>query len=527
MELDVTSRRFSRLWIAATAIFAGLPLAWADPGPRCTLTTPTATAQCETITMVIGARTANLDPVSGGPSTDYQPMYVQAGLLYRYDQNLVPRMDLVESEAISTDGRTITHKLKTGAKYSDGSPVVAEDVVFAHERWKTSGMSSSYIAPITAVKAEGDNTIVWFLSSPYPDFKHAIASHFLGIHPKKQIVEKTPAEYFKKPVSAGPLMLVEWTPGTDLMVLKPNPSYWGKPHIQELRIVVIPDATSRLLALKQGAVDYVYTLPLNAASQVDKSKITVFNHAEPGTFMLAVNHFEGQPNAILRDKTVRQAMSLVIDRKKVAEIGFFGIPEPACAFAFKPGNPYFQCSLPNGGRPDVAAAKARLAQTKWPNGFAFEMIVPSRPQWAEAAQVVAADLAKIGITANVRPLPDADVVSRIRAKNYELVFFRNAVQTPILQLRNWFYPGGAWVGNTGFNEPMVADLLTEAGSSSDPAKIKELLRKVELFGVEDSTYIPLTSQFSLSGIRHARGVLEAVNPGEYLFVKTTPALPVR
>ena len=196
MELDVTSRRFSRLWIAATAIFAGLPLAWADPGPRCTLTTPTATAQCETITMVIGARTANLDPVSGGPSTDYQPMYVQAGLLYRYDQNLVPRMDLVESEAISTDGRTITHKLKTGAKYSDGSPVVAEDVVFAHERWKTSGMSSSYIAPITAVKAEGDNTIVWSLSSPYPDFKHAIASHFLGIHPKKQIVEKTPAEYF-------------------------------------------------------------------------------------------------------------------------------------------------------------------------------------------------------------------------------------------------------------------------------------------------------------------------------------------
>ena len=127
----------------------------------------------------------------------------------------------------------------------------------------------------------------------------------------------------------------------------------------------------------------------------------------------------------------------------------------------------------------------------------------------------------------LRPLPDADVVSRIRAKNYELVFFRNAVQTPILQLRNWFYPGGAWVGNTGFNEPMVADLLTEAGSSSDPAKIKELLRKVELFGVEDSTYIPLTSQFSLSGIRHARGVLEAVNPGEYLFVKTTPALPVR
>ena len=241
--------------------------------------------------------------------------------------------------------------------------------------------------------------------------------------------------------------------------------------------------------------------------------------------MLAVNNYDGQPNEALKDKKVRQAMSLVIDRKKVADIGFFGIPQPACAYAFRPGNPYFQCSLPNDGRPDAVAAKARLAQTKWANGFSFEMIVPARPQWAEAAQVVAAELAKIGITANVRPLPDADITTRIRAKNFELVFFRNAVQTPILQLRNWFFPGGAWVVNSGFSDPVATGLLTEAGSSTDTAKIKDLLRKLELLAVEDSSYIPLTSQFSLSGIRHARGVLEAVTPGEYLFVKTTPSLP--
>ncbi len=512
----------SGLYIGSMAV---APPAAADPGPNCTLTTPADKAECGVITMVIGARTASLDPVSGGPSTDYQPMYVQEGLLYRYDENLVPRKDLVESETVSPDGLTITQKIRKGAKYSDGSPVLAEDAIFALERWRTSGMSSSFIAPVKAATAEGDDTIVWTLNSPYPDFKHAIASHFLGLHPKKQIVEKTPAEYFKKPVSAGPLMVTEWTPGTDLMVMKVNPNYWAKPHVRELRIVVIPDVTSRLLALQQGSVDYVYTLPLNAASQVDPSKVTVFNHAEPGTFMLAVNNFEGQPNAALKDKKARQAMSLVIDRKKVAEIGFFGIPEPACAYAFKPGNPYFQCSLPNDGRPDLAAAKAMLAQSGRPNGFTFEMIVPARPQWAEAAQVVAADLAKIGITAIVKPLPDADITPRIRAKNYELVFFRNAVQTPILQLRNWFFPGGAWVGNTGFNDPAMAALLAEAGSSSDDGKIKDLLRKLELLAVEDSTYIPLTSQFSLSGIRHARGVLEAVNPGEYLFVKTTPPLP--
>jgi peptide/nickel transport system substrate-binding protein len=504
----------------------GATWTWADPGPNCTLTTPTEKAECGTITMVIGARTTSVDPTAGGPSTDYQPMYAQQGLLYRYDANLVPRMDLIEGETIAPNGLTITQKLRRGAKYSDGSAVVADDAVFAYERWKAAGHSAAFIAPITGVRAVGSDTIVWTLSAPYPDFKHAIASHFLGIHPKKQVTEKTPAEYFKKPVSAGPLMLAEWTPGTDLMVLKANPHYWAKPHVQELRIVVIPDPTSRLLALQQGSVDYVYTLPLNAASRVDSSKVTIFNHPEPGTFMLAVNQYAGQPNEALKDKKVRQAMSLVIDRKKLAEVGFFGIPEPACAYAFKPGNPYHQCSLPNDGRPDVNAAKARLAETKWANGFSYEMIVPARPQWAEAAQVVAADLAKIGITAAVKPLPDADITTRIRARNYELVFFRNAVQTPILQLRNWFFPGGAWVINSGFNDPAAAALLAEAGSSSDPAKIKDLLRRLELLAVEDSTYIPLTSQFSLSGIRHARGVVEAVTPGEYLFIKTTPALPV-
>ena len=89
-------------------------------------------------------------------------------------------------------------------------------------------------------------------------------------------------------------------------------------------------------------------------------------------------------------------MSLVIDRKKLAEVGFFGIRSRPARTRSSPGIPT-SSALPNDGRPDVNAAKARLAETRWPNGFAFEMIVPARPQWAD--QVVAADLAKIGVTA--------------------------------------------------------------------------------------------------------------------------------
>lgn len=514
-----------RLGLLAAATLAGFSLASADPGPKCTLATPAAEAECGTITMAISARTNSLDPANGGPNTDYQPAYPQQGLLYRQDLNLMPRMDLIEAETVSEDGLTITQTLKPGVKYSDGSPVVAADAVLAYQRWKESGISSAYVSKITNAEAVGDNQIVWTLSAPYPYFKYALASQFMGIHPKAQIDTKGAEEYFKMPVSAGPLMLSEWTPGTDLMVLKANPHYWGKPAIEELRIMVVPDGTSRLLALQQGAIDYVYTLPLNSQGQVDSAVINISSHFEPGTFMMAVNNYDGQPNAALKNNIVRQAMSLVVDRQKMADIAFFGIATPACAFAFKPGNPYFQCSLPNDGVADLEGAKALMATTEWPNGFEFEMIVPARPQWAEAAQVLAADLAKIGITANVKPLPDADITTRIKAKDYELVFFRNAAATPILQLQNWFAPGGAWSVNSGFEDEAAAALLNEAGSSTDPAVIKDLLHKVELMGVEDASYMPLTSQFSLSGMRYPSGILEAVTPGEWLFVKTTPGLP--
>ena len=153
MQTDGAFSILPRLGIAACILFPGMPPALADPGPRCTLATPTASAQCGTITMAIGARTTSLDPTFGGPSTDYQPMYPQQGLLYRYDQNLVPRMDLIESEAVSTDGLTITQKVRKDAKYSDGTPVLAEDAVFAFERWKTAGLSSAFIAPVTAARS--------------------------------------------------------------------------------------------------------------------------------------------------------------------------------------------------------------------------------------------------------------------------------------------------------------------------------------------------------------------------------------
>ena len=158
MRITLVARAAFQVAVLICSPLAALSTAEADPGPNCALSTPTEKADCGTITMVIGARTTSLDPVFGGPSTDYQPMYVQHGLLYRYDENLEPRRDLVDGETISADGLTITHKLRQGAKYSDGSSVLAEDVVFAYERWKAAGHSSAFIAPRSLISSASESS---------------------------------------------------------------------------------------------------------------------------------------------------------------------------------------------------------------------------------------------------------------------------------------------------------------------------------------------------------------------------------
>ena len=257
------------------ATLGGVSGATADPGPKCTLKTPAARGRVRNDQD--GDRGADHQPRPDVRRPEHRlPADVSAGRLA-----LPLRSEPGPAHGPDRGGDGLAGRAHHHAEAQEGRQVFGRHAgpgrgrrVMPSSDGRAAGLSSAFIAPITGAKAAGDDTIVWTLSSPYPDFKHAIASHFLGIHPKKQIVEKTPAEYFKKPVSAGPLMLAEWTPGTDLMVLKANPNYWAKPHVQELRIMVIPDATSRLLALQQGSVDYVYTLPLNAASQVDASKVT-------------------------------------------------------------------------------------------------------------------------------------------------------------------------------------------------------------------------------------------------------------
>lgn len=503
---------------------------------RCNLNTKVPQAACDEIVYGAVARVSGLDrkTPSGGGYVDSQMAYITQGQLFRFDENLVPRRDLVTKKVTSKDKLTITLTLRN-ARYSDGTPVRAQDAVVSYQRWVASAQSPAYIQKVASIREVNLRTLEIKLKSTYPDIDFALASEFFGLHPYAQI--NTPAKaaaYFRNPASAGPMKVKTYTPGSETFVAEANPAYWAKPVVKELKVVHIPDATSRQLALQQGTVDYVFELPLTAQSQAASSTVKIFPHFDPGSFKLSINmRNDLQPNKALLDSRVRRAISLAVDRNQIMRVAFANLAKPQCGYQFNVNNPLYVCSLPKDGARDLAAARQLMQQAGYANGFKTTMIYPNRVLWPEANAIIKSNLAEIGIDVTLRPEPDANMGAILNTqKNWELMWFGNNAATPILQLSNWFAIGGLWAGFVGKGvatnpeDVELNRLLDQAGSETNSKKRKAILLDLEKKAYESSHFIPIGTRYRLSGTKIAPGIAQPQIPGDLWFhIGTNPPLP--
>lgn len=513
---------------------ATLQTANAATSAKCNLNTKVANAACDEVIYGAVARVGSLDKkVPTGGYVEGQMAYITQGQLYRFDENLVPRRDLVTKKVVSKDKLTVTLTLRN-ARYSDGTPVRAQDAVVSYQRWVASNQSPAYIAKVASIREVNLRTIEIKLKSKYPDLDFALASEFFGLHPFSRV--NTPAkaaEYFKNPVSAGPMKVKTFVPGAETFVAEANPRYWAKPVVKELKVVHIPDATSRQLALQQGTVDYVFELPLTARDQTASSTVKVFPHFDPGTFMLAINMGAKQPNAALKDSRVRRAISLAVDRAQIMRVAFANLSKPNCGMQFNVNNPLYVCSLPKDGARDLAAARQLMSQAGYASGFKMTMIYPNRVLWPEANAIVKANLADIGIDVTLRPEPDSNMGGILNTqRDWEIMWFGNNAATPILQLSNWFAIGGLWAGFVGKGvatdptDVALSKYLDDAGSITSLKKRRATLLELETKAFESSHFIPIGTRYRLSGTRIGAGIAQPMIPGDLWFhIGINPPLP--
>lgn len=306
------------------------------------------------------------------------------------------------------DPRTYVFTMREGVKFSDGTPVTAEDAAFSlsrHTDPKVASQAASYVTTVKKVEATGPRTVTVTLSRPNQAFLPTAALAW-QIVPKK-LAEAHPQDLGSPEVGtlgSGPFKVTKYSL-TQGVTLERNPLYWGpKPALRRIEIKTISDPETLRLAVSSGEVDGTADVRTSEARKWTSlpAVTTSFVPADNIAFLsLAVQ-------GPLKDVHVRRAIAHTVDRAALAQLMTGGhggqadllLPKPQLTAIYGTDWP----AVPTYAL-DLEAAKAELAKSAYPHGFTLAAPYDSGGPHAKAMQAVAADLAKIGITLDLKPLP--------------------------------------------------------------------------------------------------------------------------
>lgn len=273
--------------------------------------------------------------IGGEPEGGYDPLLgwgryghplFQSTLLSR-DAALATQPDLATAWTLSDDRLTWTITLRSDARFSDGTPVTAEDVAFTFTEGAKAGGALD-LTVLDSATAIDDATVSIRLKQPWITFTENF--YALGIVPAARYGEG----YARDPIGSGPYRLVSWTEGEQLIV-EANPNYYGPAPLFSRLTFLFTDEDTSLAAAQAGQVDMV-AVPAALADMapsgfrqvvvdsVDNRGIT-FPIASPGTNAQG----EAIGNAVTSDLAIRQAINLGVDRAALVDVALLGHGTPA------------------------------------------------------------------------------------------------------------------------------------------------------------------------------------------------------
>jgi len=326
------------------------------------------------------------------------------------DQNLYSRLlqpnatgtallpDLATSWDISANGLSYTFHLRPDAKFSNGSPVTAADVVYSIERSrKFSGGWGFLLTAVKTITAPDTHTVVVTLSQPHAPLLADLAMYAYSVVPEN-LVKSQGTAFFQHPVGSGPFMVSSYSPDSEVDLAR-NPYFYGtKPKISKVRMLIVPDDNSRVLMLESKKADVIENPPGNLVSQINKTpglSVQLF----PSTrvdFIQLDQHFKP-----FKSQLVREALNYAIDRNAIVKLAYQGHATPGSSFM--PYKMEFWNSSLEPYPYDPAKAKQLLAQAGYPHGFNTFLITVSGDVAGQAeAVVVKSELAAVGINVSIQ-----------------------------------------------------------------------------------------------------------------------------
>ena len=463
--------------------------------------------------------------------------------LWRIDGkgNFVPNLALTiptqSNGGISRDGTLFTVKLRPGVTWHDGRPFTARDVMFT---WKTimnpavTAFSTVGFDQIADMWAADDTTLKWKMKQPYAPIADILADMFVvPEHVLGRSADINKDEFnTRRPIGTGPFKFVSRAAGDHIM-LEANGAYHGPgPYIDRLIFKYVPDLTVLFTQLKTGEIDVTGLQGIPVDLYPEAKTLTSINlYVDPSTSYetIAPNHLL----PMFKDKRMRQALYLAMDKKPIVEKIWLGLAPEAESYV-PPQSWAYNPKIKGRHTYDPERAKTLLDEIGWKVGadgirvkggtrLSFEnACTAGNKQREQIQQLLQQQWRQVGVEMKINNKPAAVLFGDFyRMSKFETIVIGMAMGSDpehSFRLHSKYIPAKGGMGrNSVASESPEIDRLLEAGVRDiDREKRKKAYFRLQEVYADELPYLPIFHYVNIRGTRKGvQGFAPNSNMQEY------------
>lgn len=393
-------------------VAVGLSIAGCAPGAP-NSSSNGAASDAASLTVDLDAYPATLDPglqYDTDSYTVYRNIFDQ---LVRRDPSNNQIVPWLATKWTRTDDTTWQFTLRDDVKFSDGSPLTAEDAAFSIGRILDPATRSAQVANFAAIASATASGSTLTIKTKFPSPTLLTYLTTLSVVPQAYVKKVGDAAFNAKPIGSGAYKFVSDVAGSQV-VLTRNDGWWGpKPQIKDVVFRAAPEVASRVADLQSGKAQIATALtPDNANQLKGQSSLQVLSAPTERVSYLAFNTVNGGPT---NSADVRKAISMAIDYKSLIQTLEGGYAAPVNSVA-TPLNFGYPKNLPNYTT-DLDAAKKLVQQS----GYEGKTIVmATSPTYdPQIVQAVQANIQAIGLNVSIQSTDQATYLKKVQSPNHD------------------------------------------------------------------------------------------------------------
>ena len=427
-------------------------------------------------------------------------------LYYSPDGTKDPEPRIAESYEISDDGLDYTFHLRDDVTFHDGTPVTADDVVFSIELYKASEYQGSQISMLSSVEATDEHTVVCHLDAPYSPFLQGICSPMIA---SKAYYESSEDDFVNNPIGSGPYKFVSRAKGSNIKLEANEDYYRGAPEIKEVTFEVIPDSSTKAIALQTGEVNFAEIDSATKPQLEANPAITIAEVPTSSFSYIAMNTEKEQFN----DVKVRQAINYAIDRDNLVAVCYDGEAEVNSNICAKERFGYsddqFQYTY------DPEKAKELLAEAGIETPYDLGEILVAE-KYSNLATVIQNDLKAVGLDVTISVKEFNSYISDLQNGSYGITALNMTLEGDTQTLEMAFTSDYIGIANNArYSDEEMDKLFEQARTETDNDKRAEIFNEIFTKVQDEAIYAVMCNPMTLYAYNSDLSCPEFVLEGNY------------